>query len=733
MTNAALRHLLNEVQCQETDVGASASVRKVQIGSGARSAWAHDSNVIARAAAPTAGRFAMKFKACPMQVVAGVCAAMLFLSTTAALAQTQEGPPQRVIVKWKNNISLSARSSPAAAAVDQAGSRIGVSIRRVRTIATGAEVVDADRRLTRVEFDDLIRTLKTDPNVEYAEEDLLLHPFLTPDDTRYSEQWGYYETAAGLNLPPAWDITTGTGVTVAVLDTGYRPHADLAANIIGGYDFISDAFVSRDGDLRDSNAQDPGDWNSATDCAPAPASNSSWHGTHVAGTIAALTNNSSGVAGVAFGARVLPVRVLGRCGGLTSDIADAIIWAAGGTVAGVPANPNAARVINMSLGSSPGATCSSTEQAAINTARSLGAVVVVAAGNDNVNANLVTPANCSGVVVVAAVGRTGGKASYSNFGAIVDVAAPGGSNNGVAANNILSTLNAGTTSPTTDSYAFYAGTSMATPHVAGVTALMLSRNGALTPDEIETRLKGSTRAFPATCSQCGTGIVNALAAVNAATGGGGGGGSVLTNGVPVTGLSGATGAELRFTLTVPAGATNLQVRISGGTGDADLYVRFGSAPTTTTYTCRPFLSGNNETCTIAAPSVGTYHVMVRGFATFSGVSLVGSYTTGGSGSCAAGFTSFTGTLSSGASAFAPSTAGVSTAAGVHSGRLTGPASADFDLYLQRLSGTTWTAVAAAESSTSTESIDFTGTASTYRWRVLAFSGSGAYVLCVRTP
>jgi serine protease len=335
------------------------------------------------------------------------------------------------------------------------------------------------------------------------------------------------------------------------------------------------------------------------------------------------------------------------------------------------------------------------------------------------------------VITVASVNRNGGRAWYSNFGAVVDVAAPGGDTT-ITANGVLSTLNTGTTTPGSDNYEFYQGTSMATPHVAGVVALMLARNGALTPDEVETRLRNSTRAFPASCSQCGTGIVDALAAVNAATGGGGGGGSELQNGVAVSNLSGATGAELRYTMNVPAGATNLQFQISGGTGDADLYVRFGSAPTTSTFDCRPYLNGNNETCTIASPQTGTYHVMIRGYSSFSGLTLRGSYSTGGSG-CAAGFTSYTGSLSSGGSAYLPTSAGFSAIAGLHSGRLTGPAAADFDLFLQRRSGSSWVVAARSEGSTSTESIDYNGAANTYRWRVLAYSGSGSYRLCVKRP
>jgi serine protease len=302
---------------------------------------------------------------------------------------------------------------------------------------------------------------------------------------------------------------------VAVIDTGYRPHADLAANIVGGYDFISTAAVGNDGNGRDSDALDPGDATIAGECAAGePAYSSSWHGTHVAGTIAALTNNGAGVAGVAYGAKVLPVRVLGKCGGYTSDIADGVVWAAGGAVSGVPANAHPARVLNLSLGG--GGSCGTTMQNAINTARSRGAVVVVAAGNSNTNASNATPANCAGVVTVAATNRSGGRSYYSNYGTVVDIAAPGGDMRSAATNGILSTLNSGPTSPGVDTLAYYQGTSMATPHVAGVAALMLAVKSSLTPDQVESLLKSSARAFPVACSGCGTGIVNAAAAVAAA-------------------------------------------------------------------------------------------------------------------------------------------------------------------------------------------------------------------------
>ncbi len=515
---------------------------------------------------------------------------------------------------------------------------MGADVRFQRRIATGGEVYRLDRWRSRVDIEKLLEAISNNPNVVYAEIDELLQPLATPNDSRYNEQWHYYESTGGLNLPTAWDTTTGVGTVVAVLDTGYRAHSDLAANLLPGYDMINDTFVSRDGDGRDSDATDPGDWSNAGECGfGQPARSSSWHGTHVAGTVAAVTNNNAGVAGVAYGAKVVPVRVLGRCGGYTSDIADGIVWASGGSVSGVPSNPNPADVLNLSLGG--GGSCPSTTQSAINTARANGATVVVAAGNSNANAANYTPASCNGVISVAATDRNGSKSYYSNFGAVVDVAAPGGDVTTGAQNGVLSTLNTGSSTPGSDNYEFYQGTSMAAPHIAGLVALMRSVDGTLTPDEIESTIKSTARAFPGTCSQCGSGIADAAAAIAALSGGPPPppppppGGNELSNGVPETGLSASTGNSVMYTLEVPENATNLSFQISGGTGDADLYVRFGAEPTTSTWDCRPYAWGNNETCNISNVQAGTYYVMVRAYSTYSGVTLVGSYdeSTGGSG------------------------------------------------------------------------------------------------------
>ena len=533
---------------------------------------------------------------------------------------------QRFIVKYRdgatdvvNPTALATSLKAAASAVPAAQGR-ALGLQKLRTLAIGPTVVKADRPLDAAESELLMRRLAADPNVEYVEVDQLMRHTLTPNDPRLSEQWGFGTSAASINVRPAWDKSTGTGVVVAVIDTGITNHPDLNANILPGYDFISDAAMARDGGGRDNNPNDEGDWYAANECgAGYPASNSSWHGTHVAGTIAAVTNNAVGVAGTAFNAKIVPVRVLGKCGGYTSDIADAIVWASGGTVSGVPANANPAEVINMSLGGS--GSCSTTYQNAINGAVSRGTTVVVAAGNSNTNVSSAVPANCPNVIAVAATTSAGARASFSNYGTGIDISAPGAS--------ILSTLNTGTTVPGSASYASYNGTSMAAPHVAGVVALMqAAATTALTPAQVESILKSTARPLPGACSGgCGAGIANADAAVVAAQGGGNPnpGTGELQNGVPVTSLSGTSGTSLAYTVAVPSGRSQLRVTIAGGSGDADLYVRSGSAPTDTVYNCRPYLSGNNETCTINAPAAGTWHVRVKAYSTFSGVTLTAQY------------------------------------------------------------------------------------------------------------
>ncbi|GAA3808877.1 S8 family peptidase [Cellulomonas soli] len=444
-------------------------------------------------------------------------------AAVAPAAPADPGTTDRLIVKYRGQTP---GSTPGATVQTVRGNRIedaaapyGAGAEHVRDTTQGAQVWSLGKDLAVTDVQAIAAQVAADPTVEYAEPDRLLQPLAAaPDDTRWADQWDLKTTAVGLDVLTAWDTTRGAGVNVAVIDTGYRPHADVAANIVGGYDLISDTTVSNDGNGRDTDASDPGDWTTTNQCASGwTATNSSWHGTHVAGTIAAVTGNGLGVAGIAPAAKVVPVRVLGRCGGYTSDIADAMVWASGGTVSGVPANANPARVLNLSLGGS--GTCDTTSQNAITAARANGAVVVVAAGNSNTNVSGSSPANCSGVVAVAAYGPTGARAYYSNYGTLVDLAAPGGDTSGGSSNGILSTLNTGTTTPGSDTYAYYQGTSMATPHVAAVAALMISANPSLTPDQVETLLKSSAQPFVATCTSCGAGMLDAATAVAAAVGG----------------------------------------------------------------------------------------------------------------------------------------------------------------------------------------------------------------------
>jgi serine protease len=511
----------------------------------------------------------------------------------SAAAPTAPALTDRLIIKYRDGTRAALRPDVSTMSnAHSAANRSGVQMQMLRRTAQDAVVMKLDRRLSPDDAAALAREIMAnDPDVLYAEPDRIMRIQLTPNDSRYSDQWHYYEATAGLNLPSAWDKSTGSGIVVAVIDTGYRPHADLAGNLLQGYDFIDDTAVSNDGNGRDSDASDPGDAVAAGECGPGqPAETSSWHGTHVAGTIAAVSNNGGGVAGVAFGAKVIPLRALGKCGGYTSDIADAIVWAAGGSVNGAPANGNPARVINMSLGGN--GACDTTTQNAVNGARARGTVVVVAAGNSNTDSSSFSPANCAGVIAVAATNRSGGRAYYSNFGSGVDVAAPGGDVRSGAANGILSTLNSGSGAPGADSLEYYQGTSMASPHVAGVVALMLAKNGALTPDEVESRLKGSTRAFPAACAQCGTGLVDANAAVDAAGGGtpppppptGGtvaevesnntraSAQAITPNPATVNGNMSSAGDTDYFSVSIGAGKTLAATLTPPATADYDLYL-----------------------------------------------------------------------------------------------------------------------------------------------------------------
>ncbi|MFK4225905.1 S8 family serine peptidase [Streptomyces sp. NPDC019890] len=481
---------------------------------------------------------------------------------------------ERVIVTYKSRTTEATSNTAARSDATAKAAETGESLSFERRLAGGAALVDLGGKASKKELTEVLDAFRADPSVASVEPDIRAYAMaVTPNDTEYTKQWDLFEATGGMNVPGAWDKTTGSGVTVAVIDTGYAAHTDLAANVVSGYDFISTAADARDGNGRDSDSKDEGDW-SATDgeCGTgSKASNSSWHGTHVAGTIAATTGNSKGVAGIAYNAKIQPVRVLGKCGGSSADIADAITWASGGTVPGVPANPNPAKVINMSLGGAS-ATCPSVYQNAINGAVSRGTTVVVAAGNSNANASGFTPANCSGVINVASTSREGNRSFYSNFGSIVDVSAPGGETRRATdtpgtvttpENGILSTLNSGATTQSTENYKPYQGTSMAAPHIAGLAALLKSAKSTLTPAEIEAAIKSNARPLPGTCTGgCGTGIADAAKTVNAVTGTTGGTTfsntadvtiadlSTVSSSIAVTGLTGNAPAALKVNVDI---------------------------------------------------------------------------------------------------------------------------------------------------------------------------------------
>lgn len=359
-----------------------------------------------------------------------------------------------------------------------------------------------------------IKRLKMRADVVYAEPNYIRKPYQVPNDTFYDLQWHY----PAINLPQAWDITTGSksgggNVIVAVVDTGvFLAHPELFNQLVSGYDFISDIDNAADGDGIDNNPDDPGD--------SAQLSSSSWHGTHVAGTVAAETDNNTGVAGVAWQAKIMPVRVLGTFGGSGYDIIQAIRYAAGLSNDSGDLPPQKADIINLSLG---GGGFSQASQNAYTAVRDEGVIVVAAAGNENTS-QLSYPASYDGVVSVSATDFANNRAPYSNFGSAVDIAAPGGST-GVDLNNdgygdgVLSTLVDDSSGTRAAAYSFYQGTSMATPHVAGVFALMRSIH-PVTPDEIDGSLASGalTTDFGAGGRDdiYGFGLIDALKAVQEA-------------------------------------------------------------------------------------------------------------------------------------------------------------------------------------------------------------------------
>ncbi|MBK8741605.1 MAG: S8 family peptidase [Betaproteobacteria bacterium] len=440
-------------------------------------------------------------------------------------AAATAGLTSHLAVRARNDSAAAAMFSPGmtgsiarrvleAAAVHES---VGYTVERL--LPTGHALLHLDAPVGMEEAQQLAAALGSQSGVVYAEAVGRAVAVRAPDDPGYARQWGLSYVVSGINAPAAWNVTTGASVTVAVIDTGILQHPDLAGKILPGYDFISDPAAARDGNGRDSDPTDAGDASADND--ECGKHRSSWHGTFVSGIIAAGTNNGTGAAGVSWGAKILPVRVLGKCGGTFADVIDGMVWASGLPVAGVPTNPYPARILNMSLGAETGG-CPDFLQEAIDSVVARGAIVVVAAGNSQANVYDAAPAGCGGVIGVAAIGKGGDLTSYSNAGIKADLGAPGGDRSLDPTESLIYGLtNLGTDSAGAHGYGFGAGTSFAAPHVAGVLALMLSVNPDLTPGQMASVLVGSVRPYRqgTRCAaiigngECGAGTLDAFAAL----------------------------------------------------------------------------------------------------------------------------------------------------------------------------------------------------------------------------
>ncbi len=420
----------------------------------------------------------------------------------------------------------------------------GVTFARVGS-AGSALRVDLPPGSDAAATDRIARRLRLHPDVADVMPNERLHrAAVQPTDPLFPQQWHLQTPAAhagAINATTGWARSTGATaqVTVAVVDTGVRfDHPDLSGKVLAGYDFVSEVDYANDGNGRDADASDPGDWVTASDASTAvfqgcDPEDSSWHGTAIAGVIAAGANNGLGGVGVHWGAQVLPVRVAGKCGAVLSDLLDGVRWAAGLPVAGAPVNTHPAKVINLSYGGD--GACNTAYQSAIDDLSAVGALLVVAAGN--AGAPVTRPADCRGVLAVTAVRGDGAKASYGSYGPTVGLAAPGGTGFGGADDGIYTTLNDGRRGPTTSSYGPMVGTSFSAPLASGVGALVLSVQPNLSGSALSSLLVTHVRphthlANLASCSAqswsqgacncttqtCGTGLLDmdlALAAAQA--------------------------------------------------------------------------------------------------------------------------------------------------------------------------------------------------------------------------
>lgn len=478
-------------------------------------------------------------------------------------ASTGEVRIERVIVKLREGYAPVAAQAKAAQAdaMRTLAARTSLSFRHSRQIASNLHVLQVESTGGTSGLAAVLRALRADESVEFAEPDRWRYLHAVPNDVLFPEQW-YLGSAqpSAVDAERAWDLTTGSkGVVIAVIDTGVRfSHPDLRTatqgRLLDGYDFVSNDpdggfLIANDGDGRDPIASDPGDWVTTEEVDRAPfdcaVSGSSWHGTRVAGLIGALTNNGNGIAGLTWDSWILPVRALGKCGGYDSDILAAMRWAAGLSVPGVPSNPHPAHILNLSIGST--GSCPQSYRSVISELSALGVIVVASAGNEG--GPVAAPANCPGVIGVAGLRHAGTKVGFSNLGPEITVGAPGGNcvnvDGGPCLFSLVTTTNSGSTTPGTDTYTdafnYNVGTSFSAPIVSGIVGLMLSVNGNLRPPQVIARLKESATPYPTssdptvpmcrvpfgpfdvqgfecncTTETCGAGMANARKAVEAA-------------------------------------------------------------------------------------------------------------------------------------------------------------------------------------------------------------------------
>ncbi|MBU3673074.1 MAG: GlyGly-CTERM sorting domain-containing protein [Sinobacteraceae bacterium] len=472
----------------------------------------------------------------------------------------------RVIIGWREVPAVATREA-LLEEVASIGERTRVPLQLVGEVSPTLSVLRVGIPLSRDNLEAALEDLRADPAIAFAEPDRRRYPHALPNDPLFTNQWYLQATQpSALAATTAWDTSAGSnGIVIAVLDTGVRfDHPDLGraadgGRLLPGYDFVSgdsngSFTTANDGNGRDADPTDPGDWVTSSEASSSlfsgacdGASDSSWHGTRVSGLIGARSNNALGVTGITWTPWILPVRVLGKCGGYDSDILTGMRWAAGLEVSGVELNPYPARVLNLSLGSSE--RCSNSYQGVIDELTARGAVVVASAGNES--GPVSAPANCNGVVAVVALRHVGTKVGFSNLGSRATLGAPGGNCVNEGANqpclfSIDTTTNSGRTGPLnntyTDQFNYNVGTSFSAPLVAGIAGLMLSVNASLSSAEVTARLRAGVRPWPAaptdrvlpvcrvpsgvndlqpsecvcTSAACGAGMANAPGAVSEA-------------------------------------------------------------------------------------------------------------------------------------------------------------------------------------------------------------------------